>query len=59
MFEHIALYYDLRVQVYTEVSHNLTANVSHIADYMLERWWTVYAEAHAVEISSLGVYFNP
>lgn len=50
MFEHIATYYDLRVLVYTDVAKSVGAHVQHIADYMLERWWQTYAEAHHIEM---------
>ena len=58
MFEHIAMYYDLRVLVYTDVAEAVGAHCQHIADYMLERWWEVYTEAHACEVELCGAYNN-
>ena len=58
MFEHIAAYYDLRVLVYTDVAGSVGAHYQHIADYMLKRWWDVYAEAHACEVELVGAFVD-
>lgn len=42
--EHIILFYDLRVQVYTDAAV-LGISVAAVAEFMLERWWCVWAEA--------------
>lgn len=46
--EHIILFYDLRVQVYTDAA-KLGISVAAVAEFMLERWWCVWAEANSVE----------
>ena len=54
--EHITLYYELRVEVYTDIAENANAHVAHIADWMLERWWVLFTEAHSVEVVQTGAF---
>lgn len=49
--EHIILFYDLRVQVYTDAAA-LGISVAAISEFMLERWWSVWAEAHECSAAS-------
>lgn len=48
--EHIVLYWSLRVEVYTGVA---LFSVSHIAEFMLERWWIAAGEAYRCEVNEV------